>query len=116
MKQVLLAPLAGVTDWPFRCLCFEQGCEGAYTEMVSAKGYVMAPQQEATQSLLIRKPGEKRLVLQLFGKEPDAMAQAAHTLSRTGTYDGIDINMGCPAHKIAGAGEGSGLMRTPELA
>ena len=117
MKTVRLAPLAGVTDWPFRLLCFEQGCDCAYTEMVSAMGYRCAPKgQFATEQLLVRHPQEKKLILQLFGKEPDVMAAAAEELSRTGRYDGIDINMGCPAPKIAGSGEGSALMKTPELA
>lgn len=117
MKTIRLAPLAGVTDWPFRLLCFEQGCDCAYTEMVSAMGYRCAPKgQFATEQLLVRHPQEKKLILQLFGKEPDVMAAAAEELSRTGRYDGIDINMGCPAPKIAGSGEGSALMKTPELA
>ncbi len=117
MKTVRLAPLAGVTDWPFRVLCFEQGCDCAYTEMVSAMGYLCAPKgQPATENLLIRDAREPKLILQLFGKEPEIMAKAAAELSRSGKYDGIDINMGCPAHKVACAGEGSGLMRTPEIA
>lgn len=116
MKTVRLAPLAGVTDWPFRILCFEQGCDCAYTEMVSAMGYAYAPDIPAVTQLLERAPGERRLILQLFGKEPDVMARAAEKLSATGVYEGIDINMGCPAPKIANAGEGSGLTRTPQLA
>lgn len=117
MTSVRLAPLAGVTDWPFRLLCFEQGCDCAYTEMVSAMGYLYAPKdQPATACLLERHPDEPRLILQLFGKEPDIMARAAEELSSTGRYEGIDINMGCPAPKIACAGEGSGLLRTPDLA
>ena len=117
MISVRLAPLAGVTDWPFRLLCFEQGCDCAYTEMVSAMGYLYAPKDHtATVSLLTRAPGEKKLILQLFGKEADLMARAAEELSATGRYDGIDLNMGCPAHKVAASGEGSGLMRDPENA
>ena len=117
MTSVRLAPLAGVTDWPFRLLCFEQGCDCAYTEMVSAMGYLYAPKDHtATVSLLTRAPGEKKLILQLFGKEADLMARAAEELSATGRYDGIDLNMGCPAHKVAASGEGSGLMRDPENA
>lgn len=117
MTTIRLAPLAGVTDWPFRLLCFEQGCDCAYTEMVSAMGYVCAPKgQPATEALLERHPDEPKLILQLFGKEPDIMARAAAKLSATGRYEGIDINMGCPAPKIACSGEGSGLLRTPDLA
>ena len=117
MTTVRLAPLAGITDWPFRVLCFEQGCDCAYTEMVSAMGYLCAPRNHpATVSLLARDPREPRLILQLFGKEADLMARAAEELSACGRYDGIDINMGCPAHKVANSGEGSGLMRNPENA
>lgn len=114
---IRLAPLAGVTDWPFRLLCFEQGCDCAYTEMVSAMGYLCAPKdQPATACLLERHPAEPKLILQLFGKEPDLMARAAEELSADGRYEGIDINMGCPAHKVACSGEGSGLLRTPDVA
>jgi len=117
MISIRLAPLAGITDWPFRLLCFEQGCDTAYTEMVSALGYVYAPKdQRAMLSLLERREGEKRLILQLFGKEPEYIAKTAAALSQTGRYDGIDINMGCPAHKVASSGEGAGLMRNPALA
>lgn len=117
MISIRLAPLAGVTDWPFRLLCFEQGCDIATTEMISAMGYLYAPRDHpSTASLLERHPDEPKLIVQIFGKEPDIMARAAEELSSTGTYEGIDINMGCPAHKVAAAGEGSGLMRTPELA
>lgn len=117
MTEIRLAPLAGITDWPFRVLCFEQGCDCATTEMVSALGYVYAPKNHpATRSLLARDPREKRLILQLFGKEPDYIARAAAELSASGDYEGVDINMGCPAHKVASGGEGSGLMRNPALA
>lgn len=117
MISVRLAPLAGITDWPFRLLCFEQGCDMATTEMVSAMGYMCAPRDHyATQSLIVRHPEEKRLTVQIFGKEPDVMARAAVALAELGRFDGVDINMGCPAHKVACSGEGSGLMRTPEKA
>ena len=116
MTSLRLAPLAGITDWPFRLLCFEQGCGCAYTEMVSAMGYVYAPKQRAIVDLLLRDPREPRLILQLFGKDPALMEKAAGILSETGRFEGIDINMGCPAHKVAASGEGSGLMRQPELA
>ena len=117
MTTIRLAPMAGITDWPFRLLCFEQGCDVAYTEMVSAMGYLYAPRNHpATVSLLERKPDEPKLILQIFGKEADLMARAAEELSSLGRYDGIDINMGCPAHKVASSGEGSGMMRDPENA
>lgn len=114
--NVRLAPLAGVSDWPFRLLCFEQGCDCAYTEMVSALGYTYGSTQEATRNLLHRDPGEKKLIVQIFGKEPSVMAEVAETLSSSGRYDGVDINMGCPVRKVACSGEGSGLMLTPDLA
>lgn len=117
MTSVRLAPLAGITDWPFRLLCFEQGCDMATTEMVSAMGYLYAPRNHpATVSLLERHPDEPRLIVQIFGKEADLMARAAEELSSTGRFEGVDVNMGCPAHKVACSGEGSGLMRNPENA
>ncbi len=114
--DIRLAPLAGITDWPFRLLCFEQGCDCATTEMVSALGYSYSPSARSVTCLLERHPGEPKLILQLFGKEPEYMAKAAAGLSETGRFDGIDINMGCPAHKVAAGGEGCGLMRDLERA
>ncbi len=117
MTSIRLAPMAGITDWPFRLLCYEQGCEMATTEMVSAMGYVYAPRNHpATVSLIERHPDEPRLSVQIFGKEADLMARAAEELSAMGRFDGVDVNMGCPAHKVASSGEGSGLMRTPDNA
>ena len=116
MIHARLAPLCGVTDYIFREICFEQGCEIAYTEMISAMGYLCAPNQRAVQELLIRGPGEKKLIVQLFGRDPDVVAEAAKKMEALGRFDGIDLNMGCPAHKIALSGEGCGLMRTPEIA
>ena len=117
MSEIRLAPMAGITDWPFRLLCFEQGCDAATTEMISALGYVYAPKNHMqTNQLLEKAPGEGRLFVQIFGKEPELMAQAAARLSALGRYEGVDINMGCPAHKVAASGEGSGLMRDPKKA
>lgn len=117
MISLRLAPLAGITDWPFRLLCFEQGCDMATTEMVSAMGYLCAPKdQPATASLIQRHPDEKKLIVQIFGKEADLMARAAQELAALERFEGIDVNMGCPAHKVACSGEGSGLMRDPENA
>ena len=85
--------------------------------MISALGYVYAPKNHvATNQLLEKAPGEGKLFVQIFGKEPELMAQAAARLSQTGRFDGVDINMGCPAHKVACSGEGSGLMRDPKKA
>ena len=108
--------MCGITDHIFRTLCYEQGCDLAYTEMISAMGYLCAPEQRATKELMIRGKNEPRLILQLFGREPDIVAEAVKRISRLGIYDGIDLNMGCPAKKIAPSGEGCGLMRTPETA
>lgn len=117
MSLFRLAPLCGVTDRPYRSICALQGCKCGYTEMVSAMGFLCAPVgQPATYSLLERGETEKKLILQLFGRDPDTVAEAAARLAETGKYDGIDINMGCPAHKIAPSGEGCGLMRTPDVA
>ena len=116
MIKIRLAPLCGVTDFIFRTLCFEMGCEMACTEMISAMGYLCAPNQQATRELMIRGDKEPRLLLQLFGKDPDTVAEAARRIEALGRYDGIDLNMGCPAKKIAPSGEGCGLMRTPETA
>lgn len=85
--------------------------------MISALGYVYAPKNHVqTNQLLEKAPGEGRLFVQIFGKEPELMAQAAARLSALGRYEGVDINMGCPAHKVAASGEGSGLMRDPKKA
>lgn len=116
MHQIILAPLCGVTDHVYRTLCFEQGCDMAFTEMISAMGYLCAPEQRVTKELMERGPDEKKLILQLFGKDPDTVAKAAGMISRLPAYDGIDLNMGCPARKVACSGEGSGLLRVPDVA
>ena len=119
LKQgAMLAPMAGVTDMPFRVLCHEMGCPMAVSEMVSAKGYVLAPKDNrASRELLAVAPEEAgAVILQLFGHEPDIMAKAAEELTRDGRYAMLDINMGCPVPKIVGNGEGSALMKNPELA
>ncbi len=116
MFEVRLAPMCGITDYLFRTICYEQGCDLAYTEMISAMGYLCAPEQRSTRELMVRGSDEPRLILQLFGRDPEIVAQAARKICELGVYDGIDINMGCPAKKIAPSGEGCGLMRTPEKA
>ena len=117
-RGAMLAPMAGVTDMPFRVLCHEMGCPMAVSEMVSAKGYVLAPKDNrASRELLAVAPQEEgAVILQLFGHEPDIMARAAEELTREGRYAMLDINMGCPVPKIVGNGEGSALMKSPELA
>ena len=116
MEQFRLAPLCGVTDHVYRSICYSLGCEMAYTEMVSAMGYLCSPKHLATQELMIRDPSEPRLIIQLFGKDPSVIAEAAARIESLNRYDGIDINMGCPAHKVASSGEGAGLMLHPDLA
>lgn len=113
---VLLAPMAGVTDEAFRTLCTEQGASLCYTEMVSSKALSFA--NEKTRNLLSLAPGETQVAVQLFGHEPETMAaQAAWVESQMGdSLAYLDINMGCPARKIVTKGDGSALMKTPELA
>lgn len=114
--RLILAPMAGVTDEAMRTLCREQGADMAFTEMVSAKGLSYA--NEKTRHLLRLAPGEKQVAVQLFGHEPRIMAeQAAWIEDEMGaSLAYLDINMGCPARKITSKGDGSALMRTPELA
>ena len=114
--RVRLAPMCGITDHIYRGICAEMGCGTAYTEMISAMGYLCAPEQRAVRELMVRGENENKLILQLFGRDPDTVAEAAARMEALGKYDGIDINMGCPAHKIAPSGEGCGLMRTPGTA
>ena len=111
----MLAPMAGVTDMPYRTICHEMGCPMAVSEMVSAKGYLLAPKDNrAVRELLAVSPAEEGAVaLQIFGHEPDVMAKAAERLTADGRYAMLDINMGCPVPKIVGNGEGSALMRDP---
>lgn len=117
MREITLAPMAGITDQVFRRLCFEKGCTGATTEMVSAQGFLTAPRdRNAYRFLLARFPQEGPLAVQLFGSDPALMAQAAARLSDTGNFSSIDLNMGCPAQKVVGGQSGSALMKDPALA
>lgn len=111
-----LAPMAGVTELPFRLLCRELGCAYSVSEMLSAKGFLYAPRPTwAVRQLYLSAPQQGVCGLQLFGREPELMAEAANQLSDAG-FQFIDINMGCPAHKIVANGEGSALMREEALA
>lgn len=108
----LLAPLAGITDAPFRRICKEQGAALVYSEMVSGKGLYY--NDKNTERLLKLYEDEKPVAYQIFGSEPDIMAYTAKTLaSRENCI--LDINMGCPVPKVVKNGEGSALLRTPEL-
>lgn len=113
VNNLVLAPMAGVTDLPFRLLCKEQGCGLLYTEMVSAKAVWY--RNKNTKTLLKVTPQERPVVLQLFGSEPELMARIAEELE-DGPYDIFDINMGCPVPKVVNNGEGSALMKNPKLA
>ena len=104
--------MAGVTDMPFRVICKEMGCDLTYTEMVSAKGLHYGGSSRRSGSLLAMGEGETPCAVQLFGSDPDIMAEQAGFIcdSLQGKLALIDINMGCPAPKITGNGEGSALM------
>lgn len=109
-----LAPMAGVTDAAMRLICREQGAAWCVSEMLSAKGWIYAQgKNRNARQLLQRLQGEGVGALQLFGREPELMAEAARQLENTG-FEFIDLNFGCPAPKITGNGEGSALMREPE--
>jgi len=110
-----LAPMAGVSDAAMRLLCHEQGAAWSVSEMLSAKGWIFSQgKNRNARELLIRLPGEGVAGLQLFGREPEILAEAAKDLESAG-FDFFDLNFGCPAPKITGNGEGSALMREPEL-
>lgn len=110
--KLILAPMAGITDLPFRLLCKEQGCDILYTEMVSAKG--MMYNNKNSEPLLMISPKEGTVGVQLFGSEPEILAEQAKRIEDRG-YAFIDINMGCPVPKIVNNGEGSALMKNPAL-
>ncbi len=114
-NNVFLAPMAGVTDISFRGLCKEMGCGMVYTEMVSAKALYYG--SENTQTLLRIADEEKPVAAQIFGREPEIMASMVEEhLNNRDDICIIDINMGCPANKIVKNGEGSALMKEPEVA
>lgn len=112
-NNLILAPMAGVTDLPFRLLCKEQGAGLLCMEMVSAKAILY--KNRNTQALLAIDLREKPVSLQLFGSDPDIIAQIAHQIEEL-SFDILDINMGCPVPKIVSNGEGSALMKNPRLA
>lgn len=111
-NNLILAPMAGVTDLPFRLLCKEQGAGLVCTEMVSAKA--ISFHNKNTEALMRTEPGERPVSLQLFGSDPCIISEmAAYIEDRP--FDILDINMGCPVPKVAGNGEGSALMKNPGL-
>ncbi len=111
-NNVFLAPMAGVTDLPFRLICHELDCGLVFSEMVSAKGIIY--KNEATCNMLTVSEAERPAALQLFGSEPDVMSEAVKRIEHVNA-DVIDINMGCPAPKIVKNGDGSALMTNPSL-
>jgi tRNA-dihydrouridine synthase B len=116
--NVVLAPMAGITEAPFRGICKRMGAGLTYTEMVSAKGLHYNPDSRISNALLTLSPEETPCAVQIFGAEPRMMAdQARRIVERYGDDVAlIDINMGCPVTKVVAKGEGSALMRSPELA
>ena len=112
-NNVVLAPMAGVTDLPYRVLCKEQGCGLVCTEMVSAKAILY--KNKNTKALLEVAKEEGPVAVQLFGSDPDIISEMAKQIE-DGPYDIFDINMGCPVPKVVNNGEGSALMKNPKLA
>lgn len=111
--NVVLAPMAGVTDLPFRLLCKEQGADLICTEMVSAKGIMY--HNKNTEELLRIDDRERPVSLQLFGSDPDIISEQAKQIEDR-NFDILDINMGCPVPKVVNNGEGSALLKNIPLA
>ena len=111
-NNIILAPMAGVTDLPFRLLCKEQGAGLLCMEMVSAKAIYY--NNKNTEALMEIDERERPVSLQLFGSDADIMSEMAKRIEEK-PFDILDINMGCPVPKVAGNGEGSALMKNPEL-
>ena len=111
--KTVLAPMAGYTDYAFRCICREYGVHLTVTEMVSSKALVMGNQ--LSRRMLFRHPSDKPTFCQIFGHEPEVMA-ASVQLQEVQAYEGVDINMGCPVRKIVSGGDGSALLENPRLA
>ncbi len=111
-NNVILAPMAGVTDLPFRLLCREQGAGLICMEMVSAKAIYY--NNKNTEELMEIHPQEKPVSLQLFGSDPDILSEMAKKIGDR-PFDILDLNMGCPVPKVVNNGEGSALMKEPKL-
>lgn len=111
-NNLILAPMAGVSDLPFRLLCREMGAGMVCTEMVSAKAILY--KNKNTKELLTIDPKERPVSLQLFGSDPEIMAEMAKQIEEL-PFDVLDINMGCPVPKVVNNGEGSALMKDPKL-
>lgn len=111
--NIILAPMAGVTDLPFRILCKEQGADLLCTEMISAKGILY--NNRNTEDLIRIDEGERPVSLQLFGSDPDIVSEMAKRIEHR-NFDLLDINMGCPVPKVVNNGEGSALLQNIPLA
>jgi len=109
--RIFLAPMAGITNLPFRAVARQFGCDIAFTEMISAMGLVRGAVK--THRYLDSTPEDRPLGVQLFGTDPDVMAEAAR-IAMEGGADWIDINMGCPVRKVVKNGAGAALLKTPE--
>ena len=112
-NEYILAPMAGFTDLPFRLICSEMGAGMVCMEMISAMAITY--RNEKTFEMLKTDPSESIVSLQLFGKDPAVMAEAAKMIDEY-PFDILDVNMGCPVKKIVDNGEGSALMKDPVLA
>ena len=112
--RVFLAPMAGVTDAAYRLMCRRHGAALCTTEMISSKALMY--QDAKTRTLLVQPEGDAPLAVQIFGSDPVCMAEAAQKALELCGAVMVDINMGCPVGKVVKAGDGSALMRTPELA
>ena len=112
-NNCILAPMAGVTDLPFRVICSGMGAGMVCMEMVSAKAITY--KNKNTYDMLRIDPSERPVSLQLFGSEPDTVGEAAEMIKDV-PFDILDFNMGCPMPKVTGNGEGAALMRDPKLA
>lgn len=110
--NLILGPMAGVTDLPFRILCKEQGADLLYTEMISGKGILY--KNKKTESLLSIEKEERPIAVQIFGSDPYVLSETAKAIENR-DFDILDINMGCPVPKVVNNGEGSALMTNPKL-
>ncbi|OPY05862.1 MAG: tRNA-dihydrouridine synthase C [Syntrophaceae bacterium PtaB.Bin038] len=111
-NNLILAPLAGISDLPFRTIARRFGCGLCYSEMVSADGIVRG--QRKTLDILRSGPGDRPLIAQIFGSDPGVLAAAAEIIEERGLADAVDINMGCPVKPVIRRGAGAALMREPE--
>src|SRR5256885_5274801 len=113
-NRYFLAPLAGVSDWPFRLLCREMGASIAHTEMISSHGLVHGG--DHTLTYLERPASERPFAIQAFGHDPDVLAAGARiAVDQYGPVDAVDINMGCPVKKVCCHGAGAAMLKDPGI-